>query len=221
MLAKEMLSDVVPCLRTSDTGVDALNWMDIFKITHLPIVNNKEFLGLVSETDIYDMNKAEEALGNHFLSLHKPYVMHDRHVFEVLEIASRLKLTVVPVLDEEKNYLGLITMNDLMYYFAEVSAIKNPGGIIVLELFQNDYALSEISQIIEGNNAKILSLYVRNYDNSVKMELIIKVNKADITAINQTFYRYNYDVKASFMYSDEMEDFMSDRYDSFLRYLNT
>lgn len=216
-----MLSDIVPCLKTSDTGIAALNWMDIFKISHLPIVNHEEFLGLISENDIYDYNKPEEALGNHALSLRKPFIFWDRHIFEVMDLAAKLRLSVVPVLDDKKKYLGLITINDLMYYFAEVSAINNPGGIIALELLQIDYSLAEIAQIIESNDAKILSLYVRNYADTVKMELIIKVNVTDLTSINQTFFRYNYNVKASFMYDDDMDDFLNDRYDSFLRYLNT
>lgn len=220
MLARDMLSEVIPCLKTSDSGLEALNWMDIFKVSHLPIVNNKEFLGLISEDDIYDLNMADEPVGNHSLSLRKPYVMYDKHLFEVLEIAARLKLSVIPVLDEKKNYLGLILLNDLLYYFAEISAILNPGGIIVLEMLQIDYQLAEIAQIIEGNNAKILSVYMRSLEDSVKIEVIIKVNVTDLTSINQTFYRYNYNVKASFMYNDDMEDFMNDRFDSFLKFLN-
>ena len=220
MLARDMLSEVIPCLKTSDSGLEALNWMDIFKVSHLPIVNNKEFLGLISEDDIYDLNMADEPVGNHSLSLRKPYVMYDKHLFEVLEIAARLKLSVIPVLDEKKNYLGLILLNDLLYYFAEISAILNPGGIIVLEMLQIDYQLAEIAQIIEGNNAKILSVYMRSLEDSVKIEVIIKVNVTDLTSINQTFYRYNYNVKASFMYNDDMEDFMNDRFDSLLKFLN-
>ena len=103
MIALEMISDVIPALKTSDTGQTALNWMDIFKVSHLPIVNNKEFLGLVSESDIYDLNMPDEPLGNHYLSLNSPYVIEDQHIFEVMEVLSRLKLSLVPVLDSGKN----------------------------------------------------------------------------------------------------------------------
>jgi acetoin utilization protein AcuB len=220
MLAKDLISDVIPALKTSDSGQKALYWMDIFRISHLPIVNNKDFLGLISDKDIYDLNMAEEPIGNHSLSLFSPYVTLDQHIFEVIEIASRLNLSVVPVLDHNNHYLGLITMNHLIHYFGELSALKQPGGIIVLEINVNDYSLSEIAQIIEGNDAKILSLYVNSHLNSMKMEVSIKINRKELTSIIQTFNRYNYIIKASFMDENDLNSLYENRYEQFMKYLS-
>jgi len=220
MLAKEIISDVVPALRTSDTGLQALTWMDIFRISHLPIVNNQEFLGLISDADIYDLNMAEEPIGNHKLSLFSPHVRHDQHIYEVFEIISRLKLSAVPVLDDDNNYLGLVTLNDLIQNFADLSALKHPGGIIVLELNQNDYSLTQIAQIVEGNDAKILSLYVSSSPDSLKMDLTLKINTANVGPIVQTFNRYNYTIKASYMEDEGFDSLYNERYDSFMKYLS-
>ncbi|MCK4852628.1 MAG: CBS domain-containing protein [Bacteroidales bacterium] len=220
MLAKDLISEVVPALKTSDTGLQALAWMDIFRISHLPIVNNQEFLGLISDKDIYNLNMAEEAIGNHKLSLFSPYILLSQHIYEVIEIVSRLKLTVVPVLDEQKNYQGLITLNDLLQSFANLSALKHPGGIIELELNVNDYTLTEISQIVESNDAKILSMYVSSPEDSMQMTITLKVNTTDITSIIQTFNRYDYTVKASYMESGELEDLLHNRYEAFMKFLN-
>jgi acetoin utilization protein AcuB len=220
MLAKDLISDVVPALKTSDTGLRALSWMEVFRVSHLPIVNNKEFLGLISDTDIYDLNMADEPIGNHRLSLFSPYVTSDTHIYGVVEILARLNLTVIPVLDQKKNYLGLITLNDLLKYFAELTAMKNPGGIIVLELHLNDYSLSQIAQIVESNDAKILSVYISSPDESMKMDVTIKVNRTDISSIMQTFERYNYHIKASYMEDEEMDNFYNNRYEAFLKYLS-
>jgi len=104
MLAKDLISEVIPSLKTSDLGQTALNWMEIFRISHLPIVNNLDFLGLISDVDIYDMNQPEEPIGNHALTLFKPYVDAEQHIFEVIGLASRLKLSVVPVLDSKNHF---------------------------------------------------------------------------------------------------------------------
>ncbi len=86
MLAKELISDIVTALKTSDTGTQALAWMEVFRIKHLPIVNQRDFLGLISDADIYDLNNADEPVGNHNLSLEKPYVREDQHIYEVIEV---------------------------------------------------------------------------------------------------------------------------------------
>ncbi len=220
MLAKNLISDVVPALKTSDTGVQALNWMEIFRVKHLPIVNHHQFLGLISDQDIYDLNDPEAAIGNHELSLKKPYVTDGQHIYEVIEVLSRLSLTVIPVLSRESNYLGVITQDDLIREFANLSAMQHPGGIIELEMNGNDYSLTEISNIVESNSAKILSLYVTNDPKSAKLSVTLKLNTTDIDAILKTFDRYNYTVLASYMNTRDMDDFYQDRFDEFLNYLN-
>lgn len=220
MLAKDLISDTVPALRTSDNGQKALYWMDIFRISHLPIVNNRDFLGLISDKDIYDHNMAEEPIGNHSLSLFSPFVTYDQHLYEVMELASRLNLTVVPVLDHNNHYLGVITLNDLLHYFADFSALKEPGAIIVLEMNIHDYSLVQIAQIVESNDAKILSVCVSSHSSSTKLEVTLKMNRTDLSSIVQTFNRYNYIIKSTFMDEDDMNSFYENRYEMFMKYLN-
>jgi CBS domain-containing protein len=220
MLAKELISDVVPSLRTSDSGQKALYWMDIFRISHLPIVNNEDFLGLISDKDIYDANMAEDPIGNHNLSLFSPFVTEEQHVYEVIELASRLNLSVVPVLDHNNHYKGAITLNDLIHFFADFSALKEPGGIIVLDMNVHDYSLSQIAQIVEGNDARILSLYIRSHSDSTRMELTLKINRNDLTSIIQTFTRYNYTIHSTYMDHDDMDSLYENRYEMFMKYLS-
>ena len=220
MLAKDLISDVVPSLRTSDSGQKALYWMDIFRISHLPIVNNEDFLGLISDKDVYDSNMAEEPIGNHNLSLFSPFVTENQHVYEVIELASRLNLTIVPVLDHNNHYKGAVTLNDLIHYFADFTALKEPGAIIVLDMNVLDYSLSQIAQIVESNDAKILSMYISSHSASTRMELTLKINRNDLTSIIQTFTRYNYTIHSTFMDHDDMDSLYENRYEMFMKYLS-
>lgn len=219
MLAKELISDTIMPVKTSDSGLMALNWMEEFRVSHLPIVNNADFLGLISESDIYEMNSYEEPLGNHVLSLHKPYVVENQHVYEVIRQVYEQKLTLIPVVDEKNKYLGSITLQCLVKYFAKLSAADNPGGIIVLEMGIRDYSLSEIARIVESCDASILSLYVTTLPDSTRMEVTIKINRMDIGAVIQTFIRFDYMIKASF-FEGELNDSLRDRYDSLMKYLD-
>ncbi|MFA8433765.1 MAG: CBS domain-containing protein [Marinifilaceae bacterium] len=220
MIAKDLISDVVPVLRESDTGIQALNWMEIFRVSHLPIVREHEFLGLISDNDIYDLNRAEEPIGRQKLSLFSPFVQYNQHIYDIIEIVSRLKLTVIPVLEDEKNYLGLITLNDLMHYIEQIFAVREPGGIIELELNSVDYSLSEISRIVESNDAKILSSYIKSTLDSRKIELTLKINRTNLSSIIQTFLRFDYTIKTTYVREDDMKDLLEDRYNSFMRFLN-
>jgi len=220
MLAKDLISDIVPALRTSDSGLTALNWMEVFRVSHLPIVNNKELLGLISDIDIYDLNVAEEPIGNHQLSLVCPSVYFDQHIYEVINIVSKYRLTVLPVLDKNDHYMGVVTLYNLLQSFSQLTAVQNPGGIIILELNENDYSLTQIANIIESNDAKILSLYITSLPDSVKLEITLKINLTDVSSVLQTLERYNYSIKASYLDDEELGDLYKSRFDQFMKYLN-
>ncbi|TAL67427.1 MAG: CBS domain-containing protein [Bacteroidetes bacterium] len=220
MVAKDLISEVIPSLKTSDLGQTALNWMEIFRISHLPIVNNQDFLGLISDADIYDMNKPDEPIGNHALTLFKPYVTAEQHIFEVIGLASRLKLSVVPVLDSNNHFKGVITTSDLIRHIAGISSMDQPGGIIVIELIERDYSLSQIAQIVESNNIKVLSMYITSPPESTKLEVTLKVNTGDLISVIRTFERYNYEVKTWVTNNDSMDGFYSERFDLLMKYLN-
>jgi len=220
MIANDLISEIIPSLKTSDTGQTALNWMEIFRISHLPIVNNQDFLGLISDTDIYDMNQPEEPIGNHELTLLKPFVTDNQHLFEVIGLAARLKLSVVPVLDNNNHYKGVITTSDLIRHIAGISSMDQPGGIIVIELIERDYSLSQIAQIVESNNIKVLSMYITSPLESTRLEVTLKVNTTDLFALIKTFERYNYEVKTWVTTNDSIDKFYSERFDLLMKYLN-
>lgn len=218
MIAEELISNKIPPLKTSDSGLKAFSWMEEFRISHLPIVNHQELLGVISEEDIFDLNSPEEPLGNHRLSLQKPYVRNYQHIYEVIKLVADLNLSLVPVLDEQDKYLGVITLPDLIKKLAELSSIKDNGAILVLEMNVRDYNLSQIAQIVESNDCRILSVYINTIPDSTKMDVILKLNRTDIRGVIATFNRYNYIVKAS--YNEVGYDEMNERFDLLMNYLN-
>ncbi|MGN6180520.1 MAG: CBS domain-containing protein [Mucilaginibacter sp.] len=219
MYAIELISDAIAPVHTSDTIQRVLERMAEFRISHLPIVNEEQFLGLLSEDDFANVTDNQVEVGALGLSLVNPYVLTDQHIYDVIRLFCEQKLSVVPVLDHKKNYLGLITINAMNEYFARITAADQAGGIIVLEINNKNNSLAHMAQIVESDNAQILSSYVYAYPDSTRMEVTLKVNKQDISAIVATFLRYDYDVKATFHNVGD-NDGSKDRYDSLMNYLN-
>lgn len=219
MVAIELIADAIPPVHTSDTIQKVLDRMVEFRLRHLPIVNEEQFLGLVAEDDLIGESDYQTAVGALALSLVNPYVLEDQHIYDVIRMFYERQLTIVPVLDIKKNYLGIISINAITEYFAKITSVAQPGGIIVLEINNKNNSLAHMAQIVESDNAQILSSYVQTFPDSTRMEVTLKVNKQDISAIIATFLRYEYDIKATFNNTDH-NDNAKDRYDSLMNYLN-
>jgi len=220
MIAQNLISEVVPPLRLTDSGQKALNWMEIFRISHLPVVDGKRLVGLMSDKIIYDLNIIDKPVGDYVDHMISPYVRSNQHIYEVFSVISKLKLSAIPVLDLYHEYCGVITVLDLAQKFAGLVAVHEPGGVIVLELNSIDYSLSQIAQIVEGNDAKILSFYISQEDDSKVMNVTLKINLVDLSSIIQTFVRYDYNIKAVYMDESIIQDLYDDRYDQLIKFMN-
>jgi len=220
MIAQELLSEVVPPVRLTDSGQKALNLMEIFRISHLAVVNGKTLIGVISDKIIYDLNIIEQPIGNYSDHLLSPFIRTNQHIYEVFHTISSLKLSAVPVLDIYNQYCGVITVFDLSQKFASLVAVQEPGGVIVLELNSVDYSLSQIAQIIEGNDAKILSFYVSPESDSKRLTVTLKINVVDLSAIIQTFVRYDYNIVAVYMDNSSIKELYDDRLEQLMKYMN-
>ena len=218
MIAENLLSNEIIPLRPSDSGNEALSVMGDFYIRHLPIVNNKQFLGLISEDDILN-HDIEAPVGSYFLSISRSRVREKDHLYEVMRVFKESQLTIVPVTNDQNEYLGLITLEQMLDYFVDSASFLEPGSILVLELNKIDYSLSEIARIVESENAAILSSFVTSNLNSSVIEVTLKINRQNVQSILATFVRFDYSVKASFTEQDYF-DTLKDRYESLMSYLS-
>ena len=219
MQASELISSSIISLHPDDDGSKALSVMDELRASHLPVVRNKFYLGLISENEILQWQSTDELIEEHLPNLMAPFVFSSQHLFDIIEVLEVNSLSVVPVLSEEKKYVGAISNRKLLYTIAKSSAVQSIGGVIVLEMNQNDYSMSEIASIIESNNAKILSSYITSVPDSTKMELTIKVSITELDVIIADLKRFEYKVMASYNDGNSKDDMM-ERYESLMRYLN-
>ena len=222
MIAENLISESIPTVTPDEIGSKVLTLMEIFRVAHLPVVVGKDYFGVVSDKEIYDAETFDEKIEKYISpNLLQPHVHVNQHIFEVAGVALGCGVSIVPVLEPDHSYIGSITRTDLAFKLAELFSSNEPGGIIVLELTEVNYSLSQIAQIIEGNDARILSLYIHKPSPSSKeLDVTIKVNVVDLSGIIQTFARYDYLIKATYMDQSQIRTLFDDRYDQFMRYIN-
>jgi acetoin utilization protein AcuB len=220
LLAEKLISDSLTSVNSADKGRKALNSMDVYRVSHIPVVNDSKYLGLVSDRLIYDLNLIDLPIGTQIDKLNTSHVHREQHIFEVAILMYKLKLSVLPVLDTDHYYLGAITLYDLARRFAKLFSLEEIGGVIVLEMNVNNYSLSEICQIVESNDIKILSCFLDRKHGTNNLDVILKLDNDELSPLIQAFIRYNYNVKAVYLDQSELKDLYKDRFDQFMKFMN-
>ncbi len=220
MFAKELISDIIPVLKPEDKGQTALNWMDTFRVSHLPVVKEEEYLGLISDKFIYDLNLNEEVIDKHIMQLHTPHIHENQHIVEAASAMYKLLVTVLPVVNDVHTYKGCIILPDISREFARMLSLGEPGGVIILNIPDHSYSLSQISQIVESNDTRLLSFFALKPVDSDMLQVTIKLNKVDLSGVIRTFERYDYQIASVFMDDSMLQDLYEDRLEQFIRYLN-
>ena len=194
--------------------------MDVYRVSHIPVVDNSKYLGLVSDKLIYDLNLTDEPISKELDKLNTTHAHINQHIFELAIVMYKLKISVLPVLDDDHYYVGAITLYDLARRFASLFSLQEMGGVLVIQTNVNDYSVSQISQIIESNDVKILSFFIDRKPGLSTMDLIIKLNKIELSGVVQSLMRYDYNVKAVYQDESMLNDLYKDRYDQFMKFMN-
>ncbi|GAB4107653.1 hypothetical protein GCM10028791_00990 [Echinicola sediminis] len=220
MQAYEFINNMIPPLKLTDKVKMALSWMEEIRTDVLPVVHEGFFKGLVTDEMIYNINKDDILVGDVPLEAEGCFVMKDKHIYDVLRVASEYQSNMVAVVDGENIYHGVVTLEDAIAAFADSLAIQAQGGVLVLSMFMTDYSLFEIARVIESENAKVLSSFVTTdpLDES-KIKVTFKVDKTELRHIKATLERFGY--KVIDHYQEEMGvSGEQDRLDNLLRFLN-
>lgn len=219
MLAIDIINIDIPPLSMNQSGEDAISVMEEYMVRHLPIVEDREVMGMVSEEMILDND--QDAMILSYRGSDSPVFVHSEdHILEILAFFAKTNLTCVAVVDAQIKYVGMITLQQLMMRFATEYSFDEPGAIIVLELNKVDYSLTEISRIIESEKGTILSCLISQQREDSNILLVtLKINLQDIQYVKATFERFNYNIVAAFS-EVKYVDTLSERYEALMHYLN-
>ena len=219
MLTKNLINNNIPRLQLQDSVGKALQLINDYRISHLPVVSDNIFLGLVSEDDLLDTENEKltiEVLQDSFLYAAVP---GDVHFLNAVSNSIRFDTTVIPVVMNDNEFVGVITINDLLKMLGNFSGADEIGGIIVLEMERSQFSISEISRIVESNDSTILHLNTTTDSVTGLLTVTLHINKREIASIIASFERYEYDVIYSFG-NEKFENEISTNYQNLMNYLD-
>ncbi|OIN58377.1 CBS domain-containing protein [Arsenicibacter rosenii] len=222
MLAAELIDPMLPALKLTDTVGKALDWMQEHRIGQLVLTDQDEYKGLLDEDGLMDVSDDMLLLSNVMARHEQLFVFEHQHLYEVLQTALENRLGVIAVLSDNNDFMGTISVSELIKQFVRDLGILEPGAILILSIDERDYSLAEISRLVESNNVKIISCYFSSaaYGMPDKSRLTLKLNRRDITAVVSTLERFGYQIDAAFA-NEPIESVDQERLDLLLRYLNT
>jgi acetoin utilization protein AcuB len=193
--------------------------MSDFHITHLPVVGDDLYLGLVEENELLDTEDDNETLADLGIHWNRVGIGQDEHFLSVLRLWKKLHLSVIPVVKADGELLGVITEEELLQALDDYTGAEEPGGLIVLNMEPRNFSMSEIGRLVESNDASVVHLVTQKDPATGQLIVSVKVNRNDIQDILATFQRYEYNVEAYF--GDNLsEDDLRSNYAHLMNYLN-
>ena len=211
-----VINDIKP-LKITDKIDDLQMLFNQLTYSHIPIQNEGVYMGCVSETDVHCFDSTITISDcNH--TIEGFFVRSTTNWLDVLEAFAQNDSNIMPVLDEKNTYLGYYELNDIIHLFNETPFFAEPGGILIVEKGIHDYSFSEISQIVESNDAKLLGAFVSKMSSDL-VQVTLKIGNTSLNEIIQTFRRYSYNIVSGHEEDSYIES-LKDRSQYLDKYLN-
>lgn len=185
--------------------------------THLPVVDGNMFLGTLSEEDCKSLSGTKNT-GDFQYLYHLFFVRKNTNWLDVLEAFAQNESNLMPVLNEYSEYVGFYELSDILSFFNETPFLNEPGGTLIIEKNWKDYTFSEITQIVESNNGKLLGAFISDNKDS-RVQITLKIANTGLNEIIQSFRRYNYEIILGSEDDAYIED-LKERSEYLRKYLN-
>jgi acetoin utilization protein AcuB len=219
MLAQDLINSVLPQLKLTDTVSTALQLMSDFKITHLPVVSDEKYLGMISEDNLLDEENTKIPIEYYQDEFIPAYVNSGKHFLNAVNVSNYYQTNLVPVVTETNELLGSISARDLLVALGNFSGANEYGAVIVLEMDRQRFAISELSRIVESDGAQIFHLNITIKPDSSAILVTIHLNKKELSTIVASFERYEYTV-AYYAGEEKFENEIDVNYKNLMNYLD-
>jgi CBS domain-containing protein len=199
-----ILTEINP-LRLKSTIQSAKKLFKNFPLTHFPVIDENKLVGSFAEDDIQIIEHEKGELMSYTHLLSSFFADEKATVLELLKIFADNDTNIIPVLNEQKNYVGYYDLRDVLDVFSTSPFMIEESETLIVKKLENDFSMSTIAQIVEANNGKLLGAYISEKKEDF-VEITLKLVSNDINEIMQTFRRYNYEIVSTHENDIYLED---------------
>jgi len=218
MTTLDYINNDIKTLTLLHTVADAKGIFSELLVTHLPVVEDNTFYGLISEADLLSYEDLDRTIEDIRYGLEVFFVSDDIVWLDLLKMFSLNETNIIPVLNKKNKYLGYFELSDIIHFLSSTPFLQEIGNVLIVSKNESDFSISEIAQIVESNNAKLYGVILsgRNGENVI---LTIKLYSDNINDVIHTFRRYDYNIILG-VNEDEYLDDLKQRSDYLQKYLN-
>ncbi len=215
------LSDIVqkniPFVSPEDKVTKALEIVTTHQLTHVVVVEHKKLVGLLTEECLWTMEE-DDQIQNGNTHFQEFYLESDNQLLETFKVFRMNDTNVIPVLDNNAHYTGVVTMEEVVYDFSYFPFLEERGALMDIEVSLTNYSMAEISRLVESNNSKLFGAIITAMDAKI-VQVTLKLSSENISSVGETFERYGYVVKQKY-YIDKKEELLDERYKQLQKYLD-
>ena len=215
-LSEYIINDINPLKVTSNIG-DVQQLFNQLTYSHIPIKKDDVYIGCISETDAHCFD-SDKSVTEYLYTLEGFFVRKSTLWLDVLEAFAQKDTNIMPVLGDNNEYLGYYELNDIIAMFNQTPFFAEAGGILIVEKGYNDYAFSEVCQIVESNNGKLLGAFISKIESDM-VQITLKIGNIGLNEIIQSFRRYSYNIISGHE-DDTFVQNLKERSDYLNKYLN-
>ncbi|HZH54503.1 MAG TPA: CBS domain-containing protein [Sphingobacteriaceae bacterium] len=212
-------------LSPTDRLTTARERMDRHGFNALPVVEENVLSGLLTKEEIESYtheidSPADPSIGKAGLNYYKTvYLFEQQHLFDAIPLMDAHQTNVLPIIDEQHHYLGMVTWAGLVRGINTIMDCERPGSMLVLEVGQRDNALSHIAHIVESTDAQILSSFTRQIPDSTRLEITLKISSSSLSSVMSALLQADYTIKNTY-HSDLDRDDLNARFEHLMNYIN-
>ncbi len=218
MLTAEYITTETKPLTTKGTIADVKKVFGNSIFSHIPIVDNGNLFGLLAESDLPSFDDDALEINQVQDLFHSFFALEETNWVALLKLFAVNETNIIPVLNKEKKYIGYYELSDILHLFNTTPFLSESGTILILSKEKSDFSISEVTQIVETNDAKLFGIFISKWDNN-KVEVTLKIYSENVNDIIHSFRRYNYDIILGINEDEYLND-LKERSDYLQKYLS-